>query len=176
MPLPLLYLCVWIEMKYNGADNKKLKVEISGSDRAKVCRKRRQKQPPKKGLGDRQVGAFSVFCARHTGGPFIFGRKSSFFQKTDRFRGWCNITPDRPEIRTSDKPQEPPHVAYGLSTTPNTYFIISPHPFTISSTTNYALTRLLTYPRYCLFYTPLHCLMRYTTNILSTIHSFQLYI
>jgi len=42
-------------------ENKKIKVVNSRSDRAKVCRKRRQKQPPKKGLGDRQVGAFSVF-------------------------------------------------------------------------------------------------------------------
>jgi len=38
----------------------------------KICLKLAQKQPPKKGLGDRQVGAFSVFRPRHTGGPFIF--------------------------------------------------------------------------------------------------------
>jgi len=46
-----------------------------------------QKQPPKKGLGDRQVGAFSVFRPRDTGGPFIFGRKLRFFQKSEQFRG-----------------------------------------------------------------------------------------
>jgi len=55
-----------------------------------------KKQPPKKGLGDRQVGAFSVFGAGHTGGPFIFSRKSRFFRKICRFRGWCNTTPSAP--------------------------------------------------------------------------------
>jgi len=53
--------------------------------------KRTKKGPPKSGLGDRQVGAFSVFCVRHTAGPFIFWPKSRFFQKSGRFRGWCNI-------------------------------------------------------------------------------------
>jgi len=48
---------------------------------------------PKSGFGDRQVGAFSVFRPRHTGGPFIFWRKTRFFQKSGQFRGWCNITP-----------------------------------------------------------------------------------
>jgi len=52
-----------------------------------------KKQPPKSGLGDRQVGAFSVFGAGHTGGPFIFRPKSPFFRKICRFRGWCNTTP-----------------------------------------------------------------------------------
>jgi len=58
-----------------------------------ICRKRCKKQPPKSGLGDRQVGAFSVFRARHTGIPFIFRPKSLFFRKICRFRGWCNTTP-----------------------------------------------------------------------------------
>jgi len=53
-----------------------------------------QKGVPKTGFGDRQVGAFSVFRARHTGIPFIFWPKSRFFQKTEQFRGWCNTTPD----------------------------------------------------------------------------------
>jgi len=53
-----------------------------------------QKRVPKSGFGDRQVGAFSVFRARHTGIPFIFWPKSRFFQKTEQFRGWCNTTPD----------------------------------------------------------------------------------
>jgi len=55
-----------------------------------------KKQPPKSGLGDRQVGAFSVFGAGHTGGPFIFSRKSRFLRKICRFRGWCNTTPSAP--------------------------------------------------------------------------------
>jgi len=42
---------------------------------------------PKNGLGDRQVGAFSDFRARHTGGPFIFRPKSPFLRKICRFRG-----------------------------------------------------------------------------------------
>jgi len=41
----------------------------------------------KTGLGDRQVGAFSVFRAGHTGGPFIFCPKTPFFQKMSQFRG-----------------------------------------------------------------------------------------
>jgi len=52
---------------------------------------------PKSGFGDRQVGAFSVFCVRHTGIPFIFWAKSAFFHKIVRFRGWCNTTPVCPE-------------------------------------------------------------------------------
>jgi len=44
-------------------------------------------------LRGRQVGAFSVFWPGHTAGPFIFWRKTRFFQKSGRFRGWCNITP-----------------------------------------------------------------------------------
>jgi len=47
----------------------------------------------KRGDPDRQVGAFSVFGAGHTGGPFIFRPKSLFFRKIGRFRGWCNTTP-----------------------------------------------------------------------------------
>jgi len=46
---------------------------------------------PKKCFRGRQVGAFSDFCGRHTGGPFIFRQKTLFFRKIDRFRGWCNI-------------------------------------------------------------------------------------
>jgi len=42
---------------------------------------------PKKCFRGRQVGAFSDFCARHTGGPFIFSLKTLFFRKIDRFRG-----------------------------------------------------------------------------------------
>jgi len=49
--------------------------------------------PQKSGLGGRQVGAFSVFGARHTGIPFIFSLKTLFFRKMSRFRGWCNTTP-----------------------------------------------------------------------------------
>jgi len=60
--------------------------------------KNRQNKPkkrvPKSGFGDRQVGAFSVFGARHTGGPFIFWQKTRFFRKSEQFRGWCNTTPD----------------------------------------------------------------------------------
>jgi len=52
-----------------------------------------QKGVQKRGDPDRQVGAFSVFWPRHTGGPFIFWLKTLFFQKSGRFRGWCNITP-----------------------------------------------------------------------------------
>jgi len=74
--------------------------------------KRAQKQPPKKGLGDRQVGAFSVFWPRHTGGPFIFGRKLRFFQKSEQFRGWCNTTPVRPWKWTSST-----HLGCAYSTT-----------------------------------------------------------
>jgi len=62
-------------------------------ERRKMGRKRARKWPQKRGLGGRQVGAFSVFRARHTGIPFIFWRFSLFFQKIDRLRGWCNITP-----------------------------------------------------------------------------------
>jgi len=57
------------------------------------CQKRAKKQAPKSGLGDRQVGAFSVFWLRDTGIPFIFWRFWAFFQKIVRLRGWCNITP-----------------------------------------------------------------------------------
>jgi len=51
------------------------------------AQKRVKKQAPKSGLGDRQVGAFSVFRPRHTGIPFIFWRFLAFFQKTEQFRG-----------------------------------------------------------------------------------------
>jgi len=54
-----------------------------------------QKQPPKSGLGGRQVGAFSVFWPGHTGIPFIFSAFLLFFHYFARFRGWCNITPVR---------------------------------------------------------------------------------
>jgi len=47
----------------------------------------------KRGDPDRQVGAFSIFGARHTGIPFIFWRKTLFFHKIDGFRGWCNTGP-----------------------------------------------------------------------------------
>jgi len=53
-----------------------------------------KKGPQKRGLGDRQVGAFSVFWPRHTAGPFIFWRKTRFFQKSEQLRGWCNTTLD----------------------------------------------------------------------------------
>jgi len=52
-----------------------------------------KKRGPKKCFRGRQVGAFSVFWQGDTGGPFIFGLFLLFFQKIDRFRGWCNITP-----------------------------------------------------------------------------------
>jgi len=55
--------------------------------------KRAENRPQKRGLGDRQVGAFSVFRLRDTGIPFIFSRFLLFFHKFDRFRGWCNTTP-----------------------------------------------------------------------------------
>jgi len=60
-----------------------------------------QKQPPKKGLGDRQVGAFSVFRPGDTGIPFIFSRFWRFFQKNGRFRGWCNTGPGIPCFSSS---------------------------------------------------------------------------
>jgi len=46
-----------------------------------------ENEPQKRGLGDRQVGAFSDFQPRHTGIPFIFSPKTLFFQKICRFRG-----------------------------------------------------------------------------------------
>jgi len=56
-----------------------------------------EKRPKNRGLKfgfrGRQVGAFSDFRARHTAGPFIFWRKTLFFQKIEQFRGWCNTTP-----------------------------------------------------------------------------------
>jgi len=52
-----------------------------------------QNRPPKTGFGDRQVGAFCKKRAGHTETPFIFWPFLLFFQKFDRFRGWCNITP-----------------------------------------------------------------------------------
>jgi len=55
-----------------------------------------QKQPPKSGLGDRQVGAFSVFRPGDTGIPFIFSRFWRFFRKNGRLRGWCNTGPGIP--------------------------------------------------------------------------------
>jgi len=58
-----------------------------------------KKGPPKSGLGDRQVGAFSVFWPRDTGIPFIFWAFFDFFQKIARLRGWCNITPVVGDIR-----------------------------------------------------------------------------
>jgi len=54
-----------------------------------------QNRPPKSGLGDRQVGAFSVFGVWHTGIPFIFWRFFAFLRKIGRLRGWCNTTPVR---------------------------------------------------------------------------------
>jgi len=56
----------------------------------KISQKRARKQAPKSGLGDRQVGAFSVFRLRDTGIPFIFWPFWLFFQKNARLRGWCN--------------------------------------------------------------------------------------
>jgi len=52
--------------------------------------KKAKKQAPKSGLGDRQVGAFSVFWPGHTGTPFIFCPFLPFFRFFCRFRGWCN--------------------------------------------------------------------------------------
>jgi len=49
--------------------------------------KRAENSPPKSGLGDRQVGAFSDFRLRDTGIPFIFSPFLRFFHKFDRFRG-----------------------------------------------------------------------------------------
>jgi len=42
------------------------------NSRSKSGRKTGQNGGRKTGLGDRQVGAFSVFRPRHTGIPFIF--------------------------------------------------------------------------------------------------------
>jgi len=58
----------------------------------KKDQKMTKKQPPKSGLGDRQVGAFSVFWPRDTGIPFIFRPFLLFFHKIARLRGWCNTT------------------------------------------------------------------------------------
>jgi len=50
-----------------------------------------QKKPqngvPKNGFPGRQVGAFCKNRLGHTGGPFIFCRKTLFFRKMCRFRG-----------------------------------------------------------------------------------------
>jgi len=54
---------------------------------SKIGPKMTKKGPPKSGLGDRQVGAFSVFWPRDTGIPFIFWAFFDFFQKIARLRG-----------------------------------------------------------------------------------------
>jgi len=69
----LVWVCMWVGQQ-------------SGEKRA-------ENRPQKRGLGDRQVGAFSVFRLRDTGIPFIFSPFLRFFHKFDRFRGWCNTTP-----------------------------------------------------------------------------------
>jgi len=53
----------------------------------KKDQKMTKKQPPKSGLGDHQVGAFSVFWPRDTGIPFIFRPFLLFFHKIARLRG-----------------------------------------------------------------------------------------
>jgi len=59
----------------------------TGGEGIQNAEKYTKKGLPKSGLGDRQVGAFSVFGVRHTGIPFIFWPFFAFFRKIDRFRG-----------------------------------------------------------------------------------------
>jgi len=78
------------------AENKNKITRLGRIETYKISQKRAQKQPPKSGLGDRQVGAFSVFRLRDTGIPFIFWPFWLFFQKNGRLRGWCNTGPGIP--------------------------------------------------------------------------------
>jgi len=58
---------------------------FGGDNNNKKCQKWAEKGPQKRGLGGRQVGAFSVFRPGDTGIPFIFWPKSAFFHKIVRF-------------------------------------------------------------------------------------------
>jgi len=102
-----------------------------------MSQKRARKQPPKSGLGDRQVGAFSVFRLRDTGIPFIFWPFSLFFRKNGRLRGWCNTGPGIPVFY---HPKSIPHITSCLSVA----YSNTIHPF-VFNLLLYVLQRLKLY-------------------------------